>query len=140
MNRVGKRIGCVAIISAAAVTAGLSVHHDLQFLSPDLTASSIAGQTAQLQQLECLYQAIRIEVPKGATVYVNYPRAPITDRLSELSTAWAVPQERLADAEYRLTLAPARGHHLYPFPLTGTPLVPAQGQCDGITIKAQRLW
>lgn len=139
MNRVGKGIGAVAIISAAAVTAGLSVHHDVQFLTRDLTSSSIAGQTAQLQQLECLYQAIRIEVPKGATVYVTYPRAPITDRLAELSSAWAVPQVRLADAQYRLTLVPARGHHLYPFPLTGTPLVPAQGQCDGITLKARHL-
>jgi hypothetical protein len=139
MNRVAKRIGCVAIISAAAVTAGLSVHHDLQFLSRDLTSSSIAGQTAKLQQLECLSQAIRIEVPEGATVYVNNPRATITDRLGELSTPWAVPQARLADAQYRLTLVPAHGHHVFPFPLTSSPLAPARGQCDGIIVKARRL-
>jgi hypothetical protein len=140
-RRAGKRIGCVAVIAAAAVTAGLSVHHDLTFVSQDLTPKSVASQTAALHQEECLYQAIRLMVPKDATVYVNANRWNAAQRLSELSTAWAVPDANLASARYRLTLVSARGHPLISFPIANpsTPLVPAHGLCDGVNLEVRRL-
>jgi hypothetical protein len=72
--RPGRRAGCIAIVVAAAVTLGLSIHHDLQLTAKATTPKSIANQEAQLRQEECLYKAIRLMVPEGATVYVTAPR------------------------------------------------------------------
>lgn len=52
---------------------------------------------------------IRSEVPKGATVCTKDPLWA-HQRLSELSTLWAVPQAKRADARYWLTFVSARGH------------------------------
>jgi hypothetical protein len=109
-RKVAKRIGCIAIASAAAVTIGLSVHHDLQITATVLRPAAVRLQTAVFRQEECLYHAIRSEVPKGATVYVNSPRWQYTQRLAELSTPWAVPQPTLATARWQLSLVPAAGH------------------------------
>jgi hypothetical protein len=79
-------------------------------------------------------------VPKGAAIYVRSRQFQNTQRLSELSTPWAMPDARLATAQYRLTLVPARGHHMIPYPpLTDTPLVPADGQCGGLNLEVRRL-
>ncbi len=109
-RRIGKCIGCAAIVSAAVVTLGLSVHHDLQITGAALRPATIRHQTALFRQEECLYRAIRSEVPKGAAVYVNSPHWTHTQRLAELSTLWAVPQPSLATAQWKLSLVPARGH------------------------------
>ncbi len=109
-EQIGKRIGCAAIVAAAAVTLGLSVHHDVQFTAMVTTPKWIAEQTAKLRQEECIYHAIRAQVPKGAAVYVNSPDFHPTQRLAELSTLWAVPQASLATAQWRLSLVPAHGH------------------------------
>jgi hypothetical protein len=137
--RAGKRVGCIAIVVVAAVTLGLSVHHDLQLTANATTAKSIANQEAQLRQEECLYKAIRLMVPHGATVYVTAPRFPPTQRLAELSTLWAVPEANIARAQWRLTLIPARGHSIVPFPVTKTRPDPARGQCSGVTLEVRRL-
>jgi RecG-like helicase len=120
-KRAGKRVGCVAIVAAAAVTLGLSVHHDVQFTASVTTPEAIATQTALVRQEECIYDAIRAAVPKGARVYVITPNFHPTQRLSELSTLWAVPQANIANAQWRLTLVPARGH------------------CDGEALRVTRL-
>lgn len=109
-GRAGKRIGCAAIVAAAGVALGLSVHHDVQFTASVTKPQWIAEQTASLQQEECIYRAIRAQVPKGAAVYVTSSRAEPTQRLAELSTLWAVPQANIANAQWRLSLVPARGH------------------------------
>ena len=109
-RQVGKRIGCAAIVAAGAVTLGLSVHHDLQLTAGVTTPQWIAEQSAQLRQEECIYHAIRSQVPKGAAVYVTSPDYQPTQRLAELSTLWAVPQASLATAQWRLSLVPAHGH------------------------------
>jgi hypothetical protein len=108
-RQVGKRIGCAAIVSAAAVTLGLSVHHELQFTAATLRPATVKDQTASFRQEECLYRAIRSKVPKGAAVYVDSPDWRQTQRLAELSTLWAVPQASLSTAQYRLFLVPAHG-------------------------------
>jgi hypothetical protein len=109
-SRVVKGIACAGIVSAAAVTLGLSVHHDAQITAAALAPASIKQQTFLFRQEECLYHAIRRELPKGATVYVTNPSWEHTQRLAELSTLWAAPQPSLATAQYRLILVPARGH------------------------------
>jgi hypothetical protein len=106
----GKRIGCAAIVTAAGVALALIVHHDVQFTASVTTPQWIAEQTAKLRQEECIYRAIRAQVPRGAAVYVTSPEFQPTQRLAELSTLWAVPQANIADARWRLSLVPARGH------------------------------
>jgi hypothetical protein len=120
-GQAGKRIAAVAIVAAAAVTLGLSAHHDVQFTASVTTPRWIAEQTAALRQEECLYNAIRAEVPKGAPIYVISPDAYPTQRLSELSTLWAVPQANRADARWRLCLVASGGH------------------CDGVKVEVQRI-
>lgn len=119
--RAGKRIGCAAIVTAAGVALGLSVHHDVQLTTSVMTPQSISEQTAELQQEECIYHAIRAQVPKGAAVYVTSPDLFATQRLAELSTLWAVPQANIANARWRLSLVPARGH------------------CSGLALEVRRI-
>jgi hypothetical protein len=120
-RRVGKRVGCAAIVSAAVVALGLSVHHDLQFMANFVTPGEISHQTAALQGEECIYRSIRSQVPKGAAVYANGPTYGLTLRLAELSTPWAMPQASPATARWRLSL------------------VPAHGQCNGLALKVLRI-
>jgi hypothetical protein len=109
LKRVGKRIGCVGIVSAAAVALGLSVHHDLQFTAGFVTPRQISSHAAGLRWEECIYQAIRSRVPEGAAVYPSGPTWALTLRLAELSTPWAVPQASPATARWILSLAPVHG-------------------------------
>jgi hypothetical protein len=120
-RQVSKRVGCAGIVVAAAVTLGLSVHHGVQHTAALDRPSNVAADTAAFRQEECLYYAIRSEVPKGATVYVNTGSWQHMQRLAELSTLWAVPQPTLATAQWRLTIVRARGH------------------CAGLALKASRL-
>jgi hypothetical protein len=120
-GRAGKRIGCAAIVAAGAVALGAIVHHDVQFTASVTTPRWIAGQAAQLRQEECIYRAIRAQVPKGAAVYVTSPDFHPTQRLAELSTLWAVPQADIANARWQLSLVPSPGH------------------CDGLALKVRRL-
>jgi hypothetical protein len=119
-RQVGKRIGCAVIASAVAVTLGLSVHHGLQTTAAALGPAMSDRQTTLFQQEECLYQAIRSMVPKGATVYVDIPYWPLMQKLTELSTLWAVPQPSLATAQYKLSA------------------VSAHGDCSGIALEVRR--
>lgn len=120
-GRAGKRIGAAAIVAAAGVALGLIVHHDVQFTASVTTPQWIAEQTVKLRQEDCIYNAIRAQVPKGADVYVTSANYQPTQRLAELSTLWAVPQASIASAQWRLSLVPARGH------------------CDGLALKVRRL-
>jgi hypothetical protein len=109
-GRAGKRIGCAAIVTAAGVALGLSLHHGVRLTVSVTTPQWIAEQTVKLRQEECIYRAIRAQVPEGAAVYVTGPDFQPTQRLAELSTPWAAPQANIANARWRLSLVPARGH------------------------------
>lgn len=139
-GRLGKRIACAVIVIAAGVGLGLSVHHDLQFTASVTTAKFITQQDAKMAQEQCIYNAIRLKVPKGATVYTVAPRFQPTQRLAELSTLWAVPVANIADAQYRLSLVTSHGTTAGPsFPVTRAAADPAKGQCSGLTLKVHRL-
>lgn len=121
-RQVGKRVCCAGIAAVAAVALGLIVHHDLQYTATLDRPSEITKQTALFQQEECIYRAIRSEVPEGAAVYVlGNADWHFKQRLAELSTLWAVPQPTLATAQWQLFLVPARGH------------------CAGLALKVSRL-
>ena len=93
-RQVGTRIGCALIVSAAAVMLGLSIHHGLQGNAGELNPGAIKAWARFDRQEECIYHAIRSELPKGATIYIDDPVAYDAQRLAELSTLWAVPQSR----------------------------------------------
>lgn len=134
-ERAGKRIACAAIVAAAGVGLGLSVHHEVQFTGSVTTTKFIAGANAQLRQSECVFDAVRLKVPEGATVYISNQRSLPADKLVEWSTPWTVPVADIADAQYQLTLVPPH----FPFPLTRAAPDPAKGQCEGVTLEVRRL-
>jgi hypothetical protein len=119
-KRIGKRVGCAGIVSAAVVTLGLSVHHGVQFTSRFVTKDDISYQRACLDWTETVFREIRAEVPEGATVYGRGPSYSLTIRLAELATPWAVPQPSPATAAWRLFY------------------VPVQHVCTGEAVEARR--
>jgi hypothetical protein len=108
--RVSKLLGCAAIVVAAVVTLGLSVHNEVQFTAKITTQKYVAHSKALMLQEQCIYSAIRSRLPKGATIYTDGQLWTHLQRLDELSTTWAVPQSNPADARWRVTLVPAHGH------------------------------
>jgi hypothetical protein len=103
-RHVGRRIGCAVIVSAAGVTLGFGVHHGLQTTIALLRPASIRRAVVADRQEECIYRAIRSEVPRGAAVYIDDPVH--VQRLAELSTLWAVPQASPATARWTISLVP----------------------------------
>lgn len=101
-RRVVKRVGCAVIVSAAGVTLGLSVHDGLRATAAFLRPAAIRRAVVTDRQAECIYRAIRSELPKGATVYINDPVH--VQRLAEWSTLWAVPQPSPATARWIISL------------------------------------
>jgi hypothetical protein len=103
-RHVGWRIGCAVIVFTAAVALGFSVHHGLQTTTAFLRPASIRSAVVADRQEECIYRAIRSELPKGAAVYINDPVH--VQRLAELSTLWAVPRPSTATARWTIALVP----------------------------------
>jgi len=101
----GRRIGCAVIATAAGVTLGLSAHHDLQTTTALLRPRAIRSSVVADRQEECVYRAIRSDLPKGAAVYIDDPVH--IQRLAELSTLWAVPQVSPATARWTISLVPS---------------------------------
>jgi hypothetical protein len=124
-RQVVMRAGCAVIACVAAVTLGLSVHHEVQATASVENPSWVRPATAAYLQEKCIYRAIRSELPSGAAVYIVQPAASWTrhaprlaklsplwavTRLAELSTLWAVPQPTPATARWTVSLAATPGH------------------------------
>jgi hypothetical protein len=107
-RRMGKRIGCAAIVSTAAVMLGLSVHHGLAVNARELSPAAVKAWARFDRQEECIYRAIKSEVPEGATVHVDDPVVYDAQRLAELSTLWAIPQPSSATARWTVSLVPGQ--------------------------------
>jgi hypothetical protein len=123
-SRVGKRIASAGILAAAAVSLGLSVHHGVQFTADFVTPANTAKWTTSTRQLECVYQDIRKQVPRGVTAYVHGSTTTLTWRIAELSTPWLVPQEASPPtANWRLFLVYA----------------PPRTQCHGLALEVRHL-
>jgi hypothetical protein len=107
-RHVGTLIGCGLIVSAAAVMLGLSVRHGMAVNAWELSPAGAKAWAKFDRQEECIYHAIRSEVPEGATVYIDDAVVYDAQRLAELSTSWAVPQPSPATARWTLSLVPGR--------------------------------
>jgi transketolase C-terminal domain/subunit len=123
-KRFGKRVGCAGILAAAVVSLGLSVRHGVAFTSNFRSPANVRAWTINIRQEECIYQAIRKQVPEGVTAYVHGPTHPLTWKMATMSTPWLVPQEASPPtALWRLSLV-----HVLP-----------HTQCDGLALKVQHL-
>lgn len=79
------------------------VHLAKWYTSPDWTSEF----TRYYRLEECEYHAIRSAVPEGAPIYVASPDHARAQRLAELSTLWAVPQQNVNDAAWALVVSDA---------------------------------
>jgi hypothetical protein len=127
-RRVGKRIGCALIVSAAGVALGFSVHHGLQTTTAILRPESIRSAVVADRREDCIYRAIRSDLPRGAAVYINDPVH--VQRLSELSTLWAVPQVSPATARWTISLVPSSSL---------APGSDARSRCYGLALEVRRI-
>jgi hypothetical protein len=125
--QVARRIGCAVIVSAAGVALGFSVHHGLQTTTAFLRPGSIRQAVVADRREDCIYRAIRSELPRGAAVYVNDPVH--VQRLTELSTLWAVPQVSPATARWTISLVPSSSLG---------PGSDAQSRCYGLALEVRR--
>jgi len=125
---VARRIGCAVIVSAAGVALGFSVHHGLQTTAAFLRPGSIRSAVVADRREDCIYRAIRSDLPRGAAVYINDPVH--VQRLSELSTLWAVPQVSPATARWAISLVPSS---------SAGPGSDARSRCYGLALEVRRI-
>lgn len=126
---IAKRIGCAVIVLAAGVALGLSVHHGLQTTAMLVQPAAVRGWAVEDRQEECLYRAIRSELPKGAAIYISDPYWVHVQRLAELSTLWAVPQPSPATARWTVSLVTVS---------SVGPGASAPSHCSGLALKVRR--
>jgi hypothetical protein len=82
--------------------------HSEAHLAKWYTSQGWTGEFTQYYQLEeCEYHAIRSAVPEGAAIYVASPDRARAQRLDELSTLWAVPEQNVNDADWALVVSDA---------------------------------
>jgi hypothetical protein len=118
-SRAARRAASAFIAVAAIAALGVGAHRDGQVIDMFTKPQAVHQQSTDVLAEQCLYQAIRGRVPKGAPVYTQ--DGYYTQRLAELSTLWAVPVPTLAQARYRLAVVPAHGH-CYGLALEVTPV------------------
>jgi hypothetical protein len=111
-GQTGKRLGYAVIAAVAVVTLGLGIRQDLQLNSTLLTRSAIRSATAADGQVTCLFRALRRELPKGATFYDSSANVTHFQRLAELATPWAVPEQNPAAARWRVDIVPGHCAHI----------------------------
>jgi hypothetical protein len=116
-SRTAKRAASAVIAIAAIAALAVGAHRDAQVIEMFNKPQAVHQQTTNVLAEQCLYQAIRSQVPKGAPVYTA--DGYYTQRLAELSTLWAVPVPTLAQARYQLAVVPG-------------------GQCYGLALKVSR--
>ncbi len=118
-RKIGKRIACAVIFCGVAVPIGIKTNYDIQTTDNFLTPASIHYAAHEHRQQTCIYDEIRQKLPEGARIYVSSPDAAFTQRLAELSTLWAVPQQNRATARYLVSIK--------------------RGDCYGVTVEVRRI-
>ncbi len=118
-RKIGKRIACAVIFCGVGVPIGIKANYDVQTTDNFLTPASIHYAAHDHRQQVCIYDAIRKKLPEGARIYVNSPDVAFTQRLAELSTLWAVPQQNRATAKYLVSIQ--------------------RGDCYGVTVEVRRI-
>jgi hypothetical protein len=118
-RKVAKRIACAVIFCGVAVSVGIKANYDVQTTDNFLAPASIQYAAHDHRQQACIYDQIRQRLPEGARIYVNSPDVAFTQRLVELSTLWAVPQQNRASAKYLVSIR--------------------RGGCYGVTVEVRRI-
>ncbi len=118
-RKVGKIIACAVIFCGAGVAIGIEANSDVQTTESLLAPASVNFAAHAHSQQRCVYNEIRHKVPEGARIYVNSPDVGFTQRLAELSTLWAVPQQSRATAKYLVSIH--------------------AGNCFGVTVEVRRI-
>jgi hypothetical protein len=100
----GKIAACAVIAAVAAVTIGLSVRQDLRATAGYVRPVSAGFAVLQAERISCLYHLIRHDLPRNARVYIDSTNVNHIQRLSELSTPWALPQPTAATAQWEIDI------------------------------------
>ena|ERR1022692_4323667 len=108
---------CICI--AAVVTLVLAVHHGVEITAAERSPTSVSAWKTFDRQQECIYRAIRSDLPKGAAIYINPNDGFTAQILAELSTLWAVPQPTPTSAGWTISEVPGTA-------------------CSGVTLKVRR--
>ncbi len=103
---------CAAIIAAAGVACGWKAYTDLTTTVRLLGPQSVAASNLTDGTWQCIFRSIRAEVPEGAPVYINVGRSDqlFLQRLTEVTTPWAMPVPRMSAARLLLSVSLAPGH------------------------------
>jgi hypothetical protein len=104
----GKRLICAFVAAVAVVTLGLGISLDLHVESGLLAPGAVANAATADKQDMCLFHDLRRQLPKGATFYDSDASLSRFQRLAELATLWAVPEQTPSAARWRVAVVP--GH------------------------------
>jgi hypothetical protein len=107
--RAGKLLGCAAICAISASALGLGVNQGLQDTAAYVGKNSIRSAEANDRQEQCIYDAIRSRLPKGAPIYVPDYAHGNQVRVNDLATLWAVPQPGITTAKWVVSLVYGQG-------------------------------
>src|ERR1700733_10115940 len=118
-SRTGRVVGCVAVCVISLSALGLGIHHQFQETAATLGKYSVKLAVANDRQEQCIYDAIRSRLPKGAPIYVPDYAHGREVRVNDLATLWAVPQARITTAKWVVSLV--RGK-----------------ECEGLSLKVRR--
>lgn len=110
LRRVGNCIVCAVIVGVAAVTLGFKVHNDVKITAALIRPTAVRNFTTSDAGWQCIYRSIRAGVPRGASVYIDFPNVLYFQRIAELTTTWAMPRQSLPSAQWRLFIFKAPEH------------------------------
>ncbi len=111
VRRAIKSIVCAAIIAVAGVACGWKAYTDLSITANLLRSRSVADSNLNNGAWQCIYRSIRAAVPEGSRVYININTsdALFLQRLTEMTTPWAMPVPRMSGARLVLSISRAPG-------------------------------
>jgi hypothetical protein len=99
-----KRLAAALVIITAIATFALSTHNEVQLTAGILNPQAVRAANQFEALTECVYRAIRAEVPRGASIYTDSSNRFTYQQIVETSTLWATPRITLAQAEYEVNL------------------------------------
>ncbi len=92
------------IAATVAVMFALCLHRGFDITAFERSATSVDRWSSFNQREECIYAAIRSELPRGATVFIYDRAVTYRQELTELSTLWAIPRRPRTTAQWMMTL------------------------------------
>ena len=78
----------------------------MEITAAERSPASVSTWKTFDRQQECIYHAIRTDLPKGASIYIDPNGGYAAQILAELSTLWAVPQPAPTSAGWKISEVP----------------------------------